>query len=285
MDALTTTIQSTEIVAPINYIVPTVEKPFSYTYEPPPGQPWRNTAYEPQPMPVRDARALAEEPGLETAGFTLVDAPSAVKDFYDEQQLKDTYYAEVENLVKKLTGASKVMVFDHTIRDGRNTKRDERGIREPVKRAHNDYTLKSAPQRVRDLLPPEQAEQRLKKRYAIINVWRSIAGTIEQLPLGIVDARSVAFEDFIAADLIYRDRRGETFGVRHNPAHRWFYYPAMNGDEAMVFKCYDSATDGRARWTAHSAFDDPTSKPDARPRESIEIRTLVFFDEENPYVG
>lgn len=285
MDALIITASTTEVVAPINYIVPTAEKPFSYTYEPPPGQPWRNTSYEPRPMAVHDARTLAEEPQLETAGFTLVDAPSAVSDFHDERQVKATYYAEVEALVKKLTGASEVMVFDHTIRDGRNAGRDERGVREPVKRAHNDYTLKSAPQRVRDLLPPDEAERRLKKRYAIINVWRSIDGTIEQSPLGIVDARSVMFEDFIASDLIYRDRRGETYGVRHNPAHRWFYYPAMGGDEAMVFKCYDSATDGRARWTAHSAFDDPTSKPDAKPRQSIEIRTLAFFDEENPYVG
>lgn len=282
MDALTIATASTEVVAPINYIVPIGEKPFSYTYEPPPGQPWRNTAYEPQPMAVRDARRLAERPTLETAGFTLVEAPSAVGDFYEERQLVDTYYGEVEALVKKLTGASKVVVFDHTIRDGRNAQRDERGVREPVKRAHNDYTLRSAPQRVWDVLPPAEAEQRLKKRYAIINVWRSIAGTIEQQPLGIVDARSVTFDDFIASDLIYRDRLGETYGVRHNPAHRWFYYPAMTADEAMVFKCYDSATDGRARWTAHSAFDDPTSPADARPRESIEIRTLVFFDEDNP---
>lgn len=282
MDALTVTTASTEVVAPINYIVPIGDKPFSYTYEPPPGKPWRNTAYEPQPMAVRDARRLTEQPTLETAGFTLVEAPSAVSDFYDERQIVDTYYAEVEALVKKLTGASKVVVFDHTIRDGRNAQRDERGVREPVKRAHNDYTLRSAPQRVWDLLSPAEAEQRLKKRYAIINVWRSIAGTIEQAPLGIVDARSVSFEDFIASDLIYRDRLGETYGVRHNPAHRWFYYPAMTADEAMVFKCYDSATDGRARWTAHSAFDDPTSPANARPRESIEIRTLVFFDEDNP---
>jgi hypothetical protein len=282
MDALTVTTASTEVVAPINYIVPIGEKPFSYTYEPPPGKPWRNTAYEPRPMAVHDARQLTERPTLETAGFTLVDAPSAVSDFYDERQLVDTYYGEIEALVKKLTGASKVVVFDHTIRDGRNAKRDDRGVREPVKRAHNDYTPRSAPQRVWDLLPPDEAERRLKKRYAIINVWRSIAGTIEQQPLGIVDARSVTFEDFIASDLIYRDRLGETYGVRHNPAHRWYYYPAMTADEAMVFKCYDSATDGRARWTAHSAFDDPTSPANARPRESIEIRTLVFFDEDNP---
>ena len=237
MDALTVTTVSTEVVAPINYIVPIGEKPFSYTYEPPPGKPWRNTAYEPRPMAMHDARQLAEQPTLEAAGFTLVEAPSAVSDFYDERQLVDTYYGEVEVLVKKLTGASKVVVFDHTIRDGRNAQRDERGVREPVKRAHNDYTLRSAPQRVWDLLPPDEAERRLKKRYAIINVWRSIAGTIEQQPLGIVDARSVRFEDFIASDLIYRDRLGETYGVRHNPAHRWFYYPAMTADEAMVFKC------------------------------------------------
>lgn len=284
MDALTThppaaTATLDGVVAPINYLVPGADKPFSYTYEPPPGTPWRNTLYAPVQMPVRDARALVPAPTLDDAGFTLVRHDSAVRDFHDEDELRAVYHPEVERLVAALTGAAKVVVFDHTLRDGRLSARDADGVREPVKRAHNDYTLSSAPRRVRDVLPPDEAERRLRGRFAIVNVWRPTAGVVEESPLGIVDARTVAFEDFVASDLIYRDRLGETYGVRHNPAHRWYQYPAMRPDEALVFKCYDSAEDGRARWTAHSAFDDPTSRPGAVPRRSVEVRTLAFFDE------
>ncbi|QQS13300.1 MAG: methyltransferase [Rhodospirillales bacterium] len=266
------------VVAPINYLVPGADKPFSYTYEPPPGTPWRNTVYAPFPMAVRDARALAAAPTLDDAGFTLVGHDSAVRDFHDEAGRRAAYDPEVERLVAALTGAAKVVVFDHTLRDGRLQARAADGVREPVKRAHNDYTPRSAPQRVRDILSAEEAGRRLRDRYAIVNVWRPIGGVVEESPLAIADARSVAFDDFVASDLIYRDRRGETYGVRHNPAHRWYHYPSMRPDEALVFKCFDSAEDGRARWTAHAAFDDPTTSPSAAPRRSVETRTLAFWE-------
>lgn len=151
------------------------------------------------------------------------------------------------------------------------------GTKEPVKRAHNDYTLKSGPQRVRDLLGDE-ADALLKGRFAVVNVWRPIAHEVEESPLALCDALSIAPADLVPTDLIYRDRIGETYALAYNPAHRWFYFPRLRPDEAVLIKCYDSAEDGRARFAAHSAFDDPTSPPNARPRESIEARTLVFFD-------
>jgi hypothetical protein len=144
---------------------------------------------------------------------------------------------------------------------------------------HNDYTEKSGPQRVRDLLPPAEAEQRLKKRFAEYNVWRNIAPEpVESTPLGFVDAESIAPRDLALCNLVYSDRVGEIYQGVYNADHQWHYFPAMTRDEAILIKCYDSEKDGRARFSLHSAFNDPTSPPNARPRQSIEVRTLAFFD-------
>src|SRR4029077_17224688 len=126
-----------------------------------------------------------------------------------------------------------------------------------------------------DLLPAE-AEELLRGRVQIINLWRPIHGPVQDAPLAVCDALSVAPEDLLASDLVYRDRIGETYSVTYNPAHRWFYLSAMTPDEALLLKCYDSSTDGRARFAPHSAFTDPTAPADAPLRESIELRTLVF---------
>jgi len=169
-----------------------------------------------------------------------------------------------------------VLVFDHTVR-----RRVWGGIdrsagtpRQPVTVVHNDYTIDSGPQRVRDLMGDEAGEL-LNHRFEIVNVWRPIRGPLRDAPLAVCDATTVAFTDFVASDLVYRDRTGEIYRVKYNPAHRWFYAPEMQADEALLIKCYDSATD-KAQFTAHSAFEDPTAPADVLPRESIELRTLVF---------
>jgi hypothetical protein len=179
-------------------------------------------------------------------------------------------------LVKEATGAARVLVFDHNVRCRPMAKRGENGAREPVKFAHNDYTLKSGPQRVRDLLP-EEADELLKQRFAVINVWRPIRGPVMESPLAVCDAQTMEMKDFVPSDLLYRDRTGEVYSIAFNPHHRWYYFPRMRADEALLLKCYDSAADGRARFTAHTAFEDPTSPPQAPARESIEARTLVFW--------
>jgi hypothetical protein len=118
---------------------------------------------------------------------------------------------------------------------------------------------------------------RLKNRFAEINVWRPITGPVQQWPLALCDSRTIAPEDLVATEQRYRDRNGEIYSITYNPAHRWSYFPQMRRDEAVMIKGYDSAADGRARFTAHTAFADPTSPPDAPARESIEVRALVFF--------
>ncbi len=147
---------------------------------------------------------------------------------------------------------------------------------EPVRRVHNDQTFSSAPRRVRDHLPEDEAAARLRQRFAIINVWRAL-DVVERLPLALCDARTIAPDDLVPSDLVYRDKVGETYSVVANPAHRWFYFPRLRADEVLLLKIYDSLDDGRARLSAHTAFDDPTTPDTAAPRRSIEVRALVFW--------
>jgi hypothetical protein len=167
-------------------------------------------------------------------------------------------------------------VFDHTLRTADDAAREARKIREVVPRVHNDYTEWSGPQRVRDLLPDE-ADALLRRRFAIIQVWRPIRYPVETFPLAICDARTLSAENLVISERRYPDRVGQTYAITYNPDQVWYWFPHMRRDEALVFKTYESLDDGRARWTAHTAFHDATAAPEARPRESIEIRTLAFF--------
>jgi hypothetical protein len=226
---------------------------------------------------IRDSRDESELFCLDTNGFELVQHPTAMKSFLDAEELKAIYYPEMERLIAERSGASRVFVFDHTLRTGDEDARKTLKIREPVKVVHNDYTEWSGPQRVRDFFP-NQAEDLLSRRFAIIQTWRAINRPIARDPLAIADARSIDEADFIPAERRFPDRVGEIYQFEFNPAHRWHYFSQMQRDEALVFKVYDSARDGRSRWSMHSSFDDPTSPPDAGPRESIEIRAFAFFD-------
>jgi hypothetical protein len=269
------------IDASLNYIAASSEKPVYYAYEPPPGVPRVSGRFVAQTMPIRNARTTPDEFSLDKQGFELTRHETSVVDFYDREEVKRVYYPEVEQLLKAATGAAKVVIFDHQVRCLPMAQRGERGAQEYAKAVHNDYTANSGPRRVRDHLPPAEAEVLLRHRFAEINVWRPIRGPVESSPLAVCDARSIAGDDFVPSDLVYRDKVGETYRFKHNPGHRWFYFPYLERTEAILLKCYDSKEDGRARFTAHTAFEDPTSPPDAAPRESIEVRALVFWPEQD----
>jgi hypothetical protein len=265
------------VEAVLNYFKPAAEKPRTYTYNPPPpGEPMSTVVSEPCSVPIYDARPVLAQVSLDREGFDLIRFETAVADFDDDDTVKAAYYPEVERAVKAVTGADRVFIFDHTIRRHIPGTYDDRiGPRQPVPRIHVDHTVKSGPQRVHELLPDE-AEELLRGRVQIINLWRPIRGPVRDFPLAICDAGSVRFDDLVAADHIYRHRIGETYQVIYSPAHRWFYVPQMRTDEALLLKCFDSRTDGTARFAPHTAFVDPTAPADAPPRESIEVRTLVF---------
>jgi len=257
----------------LSYLAQIDDRPYYYLCEPPAGAPWRNTQGDRRPVAIHDARALDPVPSLDREGFELVRFQSAVESL--EAAAIPAYYREVEELVKREIGARRVVAFDHNLRSSARGVRRGDGPNEPVRFAHNDYTEASGPQRVRDLLPDE-ADELLRLRFAVVNVWRPIGWPVEQAPLAVCDARTIGAGDLVPTDLLYRDRKGEVYSMRFAPTHRWYYFPRMRPDEAMLLKCYDSARD-RARFTAHSAFDDPTSPANARSRESIEVRTLAFF--------
>jgi hypothetical protein len=260
----------------LNYLAPTKERPRTYTYDPPTNVPRTTAVNVSFKVPLQDARPIASLLTLEKHGFSLLGHRSAVRNFYDDEEVKKVYYPETENLLKRLTGASRVFIFDHTTRRRVPDAEDRRdGLRQPVSRVHVDHTAKSGPQRVRDLLPNE-AQDLLRGRVQVINLWRPIRGPLLDTPLAVCDALTVDPEDLVPSDLVYPHRIGETYSVTYRPSHRWYYFSQMRPDEVLVLKCYDSKTDGRARFAPHTAFTDPTTPPDAPPRESIELRALVF---------
>jgi hypothetical protein len=265
------------IEAMLNYLGDGGEKPESYGgVSQRVADEKRKGKYEEHRMRIYNGRAIVGQLSLEREGFILVNHETRVKDFYDQAEVRSAYYKETEELVKKTSGAKRVLVFDHTLRSADQATREEKQISGPVRNAHNDYTEWSGPQRVRDLLPDE-AEELLTHRFAVVQTWRPINKPVQREPLAIADGRSIGMKELIASARIYPDRRGEVYHSTYNPEHVWYYFPNMQRNEAMVFKTYDSARDGRTRWTAHCAFDDPRTPPGASPRESIEMRTLAFF--------
>lgn len=262
------------IEATLNYLAPMAERPYYYTYPPPEGERPRNTHGDRRLQPIHDAREIV--PSLEAQGFALVRHATSVDNLWDPEQVREGYYPEVEALVAEATGASRVVAFDHNVRSESRAAERSDGAAPPVRFVHNDYTEASGPQRVRDLMRPDQVQELLARRFAVVNVWKPIARPVLQAPLGFCDAQTIEAEDRIPTDLRYRDRTGEIYSFLWSPRHRWYFYPEMQPDEALLLTCYDSA-EGRPRFTAHSAFDDPNSRENAPARESIEVRTLAFF--------
>ena len=226
-------------------------------------------------MTVLNGRVLRERLSLDEQGLVFVEHKTKVVDFFDEDQVRSVYYPEIEQLIRAQSGASRVVIFDHALRSGDQAEREEKLIRTPVLQAHNDYTEWSGPNRLREILPDE-ADELLKRRFAIIQVWRAIHRPIQANPLALADARSVAFDDLMVAERRYPHRVGQTYRLKYNPQHRWIYFPEMRRDEAVVFKVYDSDKQ-RARFTGHTSFTDPATPPNAPPRQSIEARAFAFF--------
>jgi hypothetical protein len=264
------------VVASLNFLVPMKEKPVAYNYEPPAGVPQRTGRNEEHRVAIRDARPLIGQLSLDKEGFVLLRHQTAVKNFYNEEEISSVYCPECERVMKGATGAARVVAFDHIVRNAAMATIEGSQIKLPAKRVHNDYTAWSSPQRVRDLMGDE-AEELLKHRFAIINLWRPIRGPLLESPLTLCDAQSLAEENLIASDLKYPDRTGETYSITYNPSQRYYYFPEMRADEAVLIRCFDSALEGPCRFSAHTGFDDPNSPADAPPRESIEVRTLVFL--------
>jgi hypothetical protein len=281
MDGARAPFEGAATFADLFFLTPTEAKPVSYTFPPPPGVPRQSGEYAPRRARILDAREAGLDASIDREGFALLEAPTRTKNFWDEDELRRSYFPETERLLKDRLGAERVHIFDHTLRKrGRpgalSFRRSVEGEpREPVGRAHVDQTHASGPRRLREILG-EAAESWASRRFAIINVWRPLFGPVEDAPLAVCDARSVRPEELVACDLVFRDRVGETYALAYGPEQRWFYYPRMRRDEVLLLKCYDSREDV-ARFSPHTAFDDPATPRGARPRESIELRCFVML--------
>jgi hypothetical protein len=230
---------------------------------------------------IHDMRPVADAFSLDREGFELLRHQTAVADLHDDAAVEKVYYPEIEALLRAVTGASRVVIFDATRRSDAGVGAKNRdGLRGPASRVHVDYTAKSGPQRVKDLLGEGEAARLAASgaRILQINVWRPIRGPVQRSPLALADASSVAPEDLIATDQVFPDRVGEIYHLAYDPAQRWYYAPEMIPDEVLLIKGWDSLDDGRARFTPHGAFDLPDTPEDAAPRESIEVRTLVVIE-------
>jgi len=263
--------------APLQFLRPMRERPYSYQYDPPEGTAPRNGTYDPHLVKIRNARPLVADLSLDAEGFTLVRAPD-FSDYDDEAAIRSVYFPAVEQSIADAIGAERVIGFDHNIRSADRAARGDAGIRGPVPRAHNDFTHTSGAERARAELELRglDADTLLQRRFAIINLWRPINRPAYKSPLALADVRTVAPGDLVATDLIYRDRVGETYSVQHNDAQHWHYFPNMTPSEAILLKGYDS-DEKVARFTPHVAFDDPLSPADAPERESIEVRALAIY--------
>jgi hypothetical protein len=262
--------------AELNYIVDDGQPSIRYVDWPEEAHKERIAPYEQRQTRIQNGRVTGGPFELASHGFKLVDHQTKMRDFYDADEIEQVYYPETAALIQAESGGARVHVFDHTVRTPVKGKQAEGWRRGPVRYVHNDYTETSAPQRVRDFFPDE-AEALLSRRFAIIQTWRSIAPRVESEPLALCDGKTIPETGFIRNQRRYRDRTAETYHISHNPAHRWYYFPLMRRDEALVFKVFDTDASAGVRFTAHSAFEDPMTAPDAPARESIEMRVLVFW--------
>lgn len=272
-----------DVVAALQYLVPDERLPFNYMYPREDGGEQAHGQFDARPVTVYDARREVGTLSLDRHGVILVPHRTAVatQDFYDKpEKIWQDYYEEVRELVQRATGASKVVVFDHNVRNPRDMK-FRRGVVGYVPYAHNDYTTESAPLRLRDVADEAEAEELLQRRFVIINVWRNISDApVVADPLAVCDGRTVHSDQYVPHDLFYKDRKGQTYSVTHGPEHRWLYFSGMRRDEALLLKCYDSFEDPEVvRWTAHCGFVDPRAPADAPVRESVDSRCIAFFAE------
>ena len=270
-----------DVRAPINFIVRQASKPYFLSSVSTGGVPKLFFETEEHTVTIRDVRPELDSLSIDRQGFELYRHETSVDDLYDDAAVRDVYNVEIEDLLQEATGASRVVVFDHTRRaDGPTGAANPDGMRGPAYLAHVDYTVLSGPERARKFLGAEEVDRVFGSggRIMEVNVWRPITGPVQRSPLAVADAESIKKEELIATDQKYPDRVGEIYLVAHGPDQRWCWVSGMERNETLLIKGWDSLDDGRAKFTPHSAFPMPEQDPDAPARESIETRTYLIFE-------
>ena len=275
------------VAARLTYLAPGGGRVYVRVYPPNSGRATVRPASVQEMVSIEDVRPIADRLRLDEHGFALHTCATAFGDFYDDAAVRERYYPEVQGVVREILGGAAVIVFDHNVRSAARAARGEAGVRVPVDQVHNDYTEHSGPKRKLEILAAAGRADLADRHAAFVNLWRPIVGPVWDNPLAVCDARSVQAADLVSTeiqhfgedDLSTPRHTGEIYSVRYNPAHRWCYVSAMTPDEFLLLKCYDSHIDGRARFMPHTGFLNPACPSEFVPRESIEARTLVLFDE------
>jgi hypothetical protein len=266
-----------------------------------PGVEYNTGRYEAHAVKVRDARPIADHFKLDTHGFELVRHRSAVRDFFERAEVDAIYPGEVAAAVKALTGATRVAALGWMARTSGDLTRHKResvgythsgGVQPPAGEAHVDMT-------------PERAERMARRtyertfpggpgysRFIASSFWRAFSEPPQDTPLAVCDARSVRPEEGTTNTMFVVDRIPDEASMlgpmpnedqvpgaaifQFSPAHRWWYFSCMTREEAIIVKFHDS--DRTRAWrTPHTAFRDPTY-PHAKPRHSVEFRTIAYFE-------
>lgn len=259
--------------ASLNFLANSTDKP-SYIVQPVGQSTIRTHDYQAVTVPIIDGRSSGLDFTLDRHGFAMIDSRSSFTAFHDEAAIVETYYQETRELVASLLGTNEVHVIDHTIRTS------ERGAkaREVVTHVHNDYTRKSCLAHAARLTGnPDIARD---ARVVQLNLWRPLSDPVLVAPIAIANGSTIRPDDLIACDIVYPDRVGEIYEVRHHPEQDWYYFPKMRPFEVLVFKGYDTGADAFVRFTPHTSFSHPDTKPDDPPRRSIEVRTISFLPKE-----
>ena len=269
---------SARITGPIetelNYIRPDAENPPEVFYSGGSSPQTYSDEYAFMPALIADCRANSDQFTIHENGFELADAPTAHHDFDDDEAIARTYYDEVSKIVRDVTGAKDVFVFDHTVRRG-----DHDSKRKPAHHVHNDYTETTALVRAEEMMGKRKFAKMAGRRMIQINVWRSLVDVVTRSPLTFCDASSIDRADLIPTKIHFpdTDHVGEIFALRKQEGQRWSYFSEMTHKEVVLIKGYDSETKGTARFTPHTAFEYPDQDPSVPARASIETRTFAFY--------
>jgi hypothetical protein len=255
----------------------------------------------PHAVQIRDGRSIKDHFSLDVHGFVLAPRGSSVRDFFDKEEVDRTYLGEVEDTIKALTGATRVVSRGWMVRTSGDMSRHQRqvvgythqgGVQPPASEAHVDFTPRiaerMASQVYRDTFPEGQGYT----RFIATSLWRAFSEPPQDWPLALCDARSVGHDEGTPNTLhivdqlpdektMLRDIPEEESLIaaaifHYNPNHRWWYFSNMTRDEVVLLKFHDSDR-SKAMRVPHTAFRD-TTFPNAKPRSSIECRSFAFFE-------
>lgn len=273
------------ITAAIGYLAEHDNKPEIRVYDPASGKPVENPDITDTDMPIVDGRTTGIDYSLHDQGFSLHHQPTPFTDYFDREQVINTYYQDTSAAMKAILGAHEVFVFDHNVRSVTKSAAGQAGVGTPVATVHTDYTDASGPKRAKTVLENAGREDLLGRRLCLVNLWRPIAGPVVDVPLTLCDVNTVSEKELFDTRISFYDadnntdarHAGHIYSVKYSPDHRWVYFSEMQKEEILLLKCWDSQNTTQHPFVPHTGFVHPHQPDNFTPRESIEARTLVVY--------